>query len=127
MSWIAFRRTCPHCAPRALLLLGITACLPACSNLSDLVKPGEALRTGPLLGDYRSELPKLPDIPEHLKHCVTEKTEGKTADQIVLNQKQTIEEQRACQDALIKWYADVQKAQAAKVSSASPERKPDQR
>lgn len=83
------------------------------------------LKVGPLAGDYRTDLPKLPDIPEHLKHCVSDKPDATTADKIVLNQKATIEEQRACQDALIKWYADVQKAQAAKVSSAKPERRPD--
>jgi hypothetical protein len=100
------------------LLLALTSavCLTACSTL--YAKKDEP--KGPqfsLTNDAHT-----PDIPPHLVKCIKQDAKpGKTADEMVVNRMQTDAERRACSEALLKWYKEIQ---AANGKPPVPERKP---
>lgn len=71
----------------------------------------------------KSEPRALPQIPDEIQSCLKKRAcvKGKggkinakctKADGIVADQHRVIEEHRACTEALLKWYAEVRKAEA---------------
>jgi len=93
-------------------------CLTACSTLyakkDDAPEPRFAL-----VNDYRT-----PDVPPHLERCIKQQPKGgATADELVVNRMQTDAERKACAEALLKWYKDLQAANAGKKPPPMPEKK----
>jgi hypothetical protein len=89
--------------------LATIVCLTGCSTL--YAKKDEP--RGPtfsLTNDYHT-----PDVPPHLVKCIEQQPKGgATADELVVNRMQTDAERKACSEAILKWYKDLQAANAGK-------------
>lgn len=114
------------------ILLLITASLTGCASWQQVLDAqkdaDQLLRAGQMADAASAEKAKsepraLPQIPDEIQSCLKKRAcvKGKggkinakctKADGIVADQHRVIEEHRACTEALLKWYAEVRKAEA---------------
>jgi hypothetical protein len=101
-----------------LLALTLAVSLTGCSSFLELAQEAEAKQVVPAAAVAEAQ-PK-PDIPPHLVKCIEKEKPvpaKATADALALHQKERAEFKKACGKAILQWYKEVQKADAAKATA----------